>query len=143
MNRENLQQIYINHYVNGVFDNESSVSISIEDIPAEDYNDSIQVHYSTLSAKGDSVLSCSRSEEFVLRSYKLPSSILNKNEVRLTSKGESFSHQGFDFSLITDAPRIEQGASYLFLISSDYLTLRDSDVRGSLRECLNLNQIKH
>ena len=132
MNRENLQQIYINHYVNGVFDNESSVSISIEDIPTEDYNDSIQVHYSTLSAKGDSVLSCSRSEEFVLRSYKLPSNILSKNEVRLTSKGESFSHQGFDFSLITDAPRIEQGSSYLFLISSDYLTLRDSDVRGSL-----------
>ncbi len=132
LNRNDLQQININHYINGVFDNDSSVSISIEDIPAEDYNDSIQVHYSTLSAKGNLILPCSKSEEFVLQSYKLPSSILNKNEVRLTSKGESFSHQGFDFSLITDAPRIEHGISYLFLISSDYLTSRDSDVRGNL-----------
>lgn len=132
LNRDNLQQININHYVNGVLDSDSSVSISVEDIPEEDYNEKIDVHYSTLSDKGDSVISCSKTEEFIIRSYKLHSAVLPKNEVRLTSKGESFSHQGFDFSLITEAPRIENGISYLFIISSDYLTSKDSDVRGSL-----------
>lgn len=132
MNRDNLQKICINHYINGVLDTETSSSITAEDIPTEDYNDKINVHYSALSTKGDSTVRCAKTEEFILSSYKLPSNILAKNEVRLTSKGESFPHQGFDFSLITETPRIEQGFSLLFLISSNYLTSIDPDVRGTL-----------
>lgn len=71
-------------------------------------------------------------EKFEIRGYKLPSSILPKNEVRLTSKGESFATPGCDFALITEAPRIESHICFLFLISSNYLTQKDSDVRGNL-----------
>ncbi|MFQ9854701.1 MAG: hypothetical protein ACLRXN_19965 [Bacteroides caccae] len=132
LNRDNLQNIFIDHYINGIFDEKSSSKITIDDIPAIDYEETIPIHYSALSDKGTSVISCSKSEDFVIRSYRLPSNILPRNEVRLTSKGEAFCHQGFNFSLITEAPRIEMGISFLFLISSDYLTSRDSDIRGNL-----------
>lgn len=132
LNRDNLQNIYIDHYVNGILDEENSLKITTDDIPTVDYEETIPIHYSTLSNKGTSVIPCSQSEDFLIRSYRLPSNILPKNEVRLTSKGEAFCHQGFNFSLITEAPRIETGISFLFLISSDYLTSRDSDIRGNL-----------
>lgn len=130
--RDNLTEIHINHFVNGVLDKEGSREITIEDIPEADYSETIRVHYSILSDRGNTVLQCSKSEEFNIRSYKLPCSILAKNEVRLTSKGESFCHQGFSFPLISDSPRVESGISYLFLISSDYLTSKDTDIRGNL-----------
>lgn len=132
MRRDNLQHIKIHHYVNGVLDLESSQEITNEDIPESDYEETVSIHYSALSEKGNSVIPCSKKEDFTIRSYKLPTSLLPKNEVRLTSKGESFNHLGFDFSLITNSPRIESGISYFFLISSDYLTGKDTDIRGSL-----------
>lgn len=132
MRRDNLQKISVHHYVNGVYDKETSVDITVDDIPEADYEETIPIHYSMLSEKGSSVVSCSKKEDFTIRSYKFSSSLLPKNEVRLTSKGESFNHLGFDFSLITNSPRIESGISYLFLISSEYLTAKDTDTRGSL-----------
>lgn len=114
LNRDNLQNIYIDHYVNGIFDEENSSKITTDDIPTVDYEETVPIHYSTLSNKGTSVIKCSQSEDFVIRSYRLPSNILPRNEVRLTSKGEAFCHQGFNFSLITEAPRIETGISFLF-----------------------------
>lgn len=132
LGRDNLPSIRINHYVNGVFDKENSREITIEDVPEADYKDTIKVHYSILSEKGNSVMQCARTEEFIIRSYKLPYSIMQKNEVRLTSKGESFCYQGFNFPLVTESPRIESGISLLFLISSNYLTSKDTDIRGNL-----------
>lgn len=132
LGRDNLPSIHINHYVNGAFDKDSSREITIEDVPEADYEDNIKIHYSTLSEKGNSVMPCARTEDFIIRSYKLPYSIMSKNEVRLTSKGESFCYPGFNFPLITESPRIETGVSLLFLISSNYLTSKDTDIRGSL-----------
>ena len=132
LGRDNLPSIRINHYVNGAFDKENSREITIEDVPEADYKDIIKVHYSILSEKGNSVMQCARTEDFIIRSYKLPYSIMQKNEVRLTSKGESFCYQGFNFPLVTESPRIESGVSLLFLISSNYLTSKDTDIRGNL-----------
>ena len=130
--RDNLPAIHINHYVNGAFDKDGSCDITIDDGPTADYEDTVKVHYSILSDKGNSVIPCSKTEDFIIRSYKLPYSILSKNEVRLTSKGESFCYQGFNFPLVSESPRIESGISYLFLISSEYLTSKDTDIRGNL-----------
>lgn len=90
LNRDNLQNIYIDHYVNGIFDEENSSKITTDDIPTVDYEETVPIHYSTLSNKGTSVIKCSQSEDFVIRSYRLPSNILPRNEVRLTSKGKLF-----------------------------------------------------
>lgn len=132
LEREYINEIQINHYVNEVFDCDGSVAITIDDIPTPDYEDAFDIHYSILGEKGKSIDTCTDTEIFEIRSYKLPSSILSKNEVRLTSKGESFSTSGCDFALITEAPRIEPHTCFLFLISSNYLTQKDSDVRGNL-----------
>ena len=132
LEREHLNKIQINHYVNEAFDNEGSAAITIDDIPTPDYEDSFDIHYSILGEKGKSIDVCMDTEKFETRGYKLPSSILSKNEVRLTSKGESFATPGCDFALITEAPRIESHICFLFLISSNYLTQKDSDVRGNL-----------
>lgn len=132
LERDNFRVVNINHYVNEAYDSANSVAIEPNDIPAPDYEDTFHIHYSILGDKGKSIETCSATEKFELRGYKLPSSILSKNEVRLTSKGESFPISGCDFALITEAPRIEPHTSFLFLISSDYLTNKDSDVRGNL-----------
>lgn len=91
LNRDNLQKIYIDHYINGILDKEKSTQITTEDVPVADYEEIIPIHYSVLSEKGTAVIPCSKSENFVIRSYRLSSNILTRNEVRLTSKGEFLS----------------------------------------------------
>ena len=132
INRDNLQVITIKEYVNGVPDETKTQTISPSDIPTADYEDTVTIHYSCLAEKGKEILPCSQTEDFKISTYYLPSSILRKNEVRLTSKGESFSGEGFDFSLISEAPHIIEGKSLLVLVASDYLTSKDTDVRGKL-----------
>ena len=132
LQRDNINKIHINRFINTILVDENSALITIDDIPIPDYEDSFDIHYSVLSDKGASIDTCTDTEKFDIRGYKLPSSILSKNEVRLTSKGESFTSPGCDFALITEAPKIEPHMSFLFLISSDYLTSKDSDVRGNL-----------
>ena len=132
INRENLQRIEFHLKINDVCDNSKTETITVEDIPQADYHDEFNVNYSVINEKGTGVDLCSDSETFVVDAYFLPPSILNKTEVRLTSKGESFPATGFNFSLITEAPRIDNDKNTLFLISSDYLTDRDTDIRGNL-----------
>lgn len=130
--RASIGSININHYIGDVFDSNTSETITSNDIPSPDYQEAFNINYSVLLEKGKGIGKSSEVESFEVNAYKLPSSILPRNEVRLTSKGESFIANGCDFALITESPKIEPHISYLFLISSDYLTNRDTDVRGNL-----------
>ena len=132
INRDNLQRLEFHLSINDVLDESKTATITMEDIPQADYHDEFDVNYSTLNEKGTGVDLCSDSETFMVDAYFLPPSILNKTEIRLTSKGESFPATEFNFSLITEAPRIDNEKNALFLISSDYLTARDTDIRGNL-----------
>lgn len=132
INRENLQSIEFRQYINDIYDNSETKTITIDDIPEADYHDEFDINYSTLNIKGTDIEKCSDSEKFTIDAYFLPPSILNKTEIRLTSKGESFPATGFNFSLITEAPRIDKEKNTLFLISSTYLTDSDTDIRGNL-----------
>lgn len=132
INRENLQNIEFRLCINDVFDESKTETITTDEIPQADYHDEFDVNYSVLNEKGTGIDRCVDSEKFIVDTYFLPPSILNKTEVRLTSKGESFPATGFNFSLITEAPRINKGKNALFLISSDYLTVRDTDIRGNI-----------
>lgn len=132
INRENLQNIEFRLCINDVFDESKTETITKDEIPQADYHDEFDVNYSILNEKGTGIDRCVDSEKFIVDTYFLPPSILNKTEVRLTSKGESFPATGFNFSLITEAPRIDKGKNALFLISSDYLTVRDTDIRGNI-----------
>lgn len=131
LNRDNLQQINEEYYINSICDKDSVQVITGKDIPQPDYTDSVQVNYSKISVDGNTIIKTPNTEEFIINSYSLPCSIQKRNEVKLTSKNETVEVSGIDFSIIKDSPKINN--SYLlFLISSSYLTQQDSDLRGQL-----------
>lgn len=131
LNRDNLQQIKLEYYINSICDKDSVQVITRKDIPQPDYTDSVQVNYSKISVDGNTIIKTPNTEEFIINSYSLPCSIQKRNEVKLTSKNETVEVSGIDFSIIKDSPKINN--SYLlFLISSSYLTQQDSDLRGQL-----------
>lgn len=131
LNRDNLQQIKLEYYINSICDKDSVQVITGKDIPQPDYTDSVQVNYSKISVDGNTIIKTPNTEEFIINSYSLPCSIQERNEVKLTSKNETVEVSGIDFSIIKDSPKINN--SYLlFLISSSYLTQQDSDLRGQL-----------
>lgn len=131
LNRDNLQQIKLEYYINSICDKDSVKVITGKDIPQPDYTDSVQVNYSKISVDGNTIIKTPNTEEFIINSYSLPCSIQKRNEVKLTSKNETVEVSGIDFSIIKDSPKINN--SYLlFLISSSYLTQQDSDLRGQL-----------
>lgn len=131
LNRDNLQQIKLEYYINSICDKDSVQAITGKDIPQPDYTDSVQVNYSKISVDGNTIIKTPNTEEFIINSYSLPCSIQKRNEVKLTSKNETVEVSGIDFSIIKDSPKINN--SYLlFLISSSYLTQQDSDLRGQL-----------
>ena len=131
LNRDNLQQIKLEYYINSICDKDSVQVITGKDIPQPDYTDSVQVNYSKISVDGNTIIKTPNTEEFIIYSYSLPCSIQKRNEVKLTSKNETVEVSGIDFSIIKDSPKINN--SYLlFLISSSYLTQQDSDLRGQL-----------
>ena len=131
LNRDNLQQIKLEYYINSICDKDSVQVITGKDIPQPDYTDSVQVNYSKISVDGNTIIKTPNTEEFRINSYSLPCSIQKRNEVKLTSKNETVEVSGIDFSIIKDSPKINN--SYLlFLISSSYLTQQDSDLRGQL-----------
>lgn len=131
LNRDNLQQIKLEYYINSICDKDSVQVITGKDIPQPDYTDSVQVNYSKISVDGNTIIKTPNTEEFIINSYSLPCSIQKRNEVKLTSKNETVEVSGIDFSIIKDSPKINN--SYLlFLISSSYLTQQDSDLREQL-----------
>ena len=131
LNRDNLQQIKLECYINSIHNKDSDQIITGKDIPQPDYTDSVQVNYSKISVDGNTIIKTPNTEEFIINSYSLPCSIQKRNEVKLTSKNETVEVSCIDFSLIKDSPKINN--SYLlFLISSSYLTQQDSDLRGQL-----------
>ena len=141
LNRDNLQQIKLECYINSIHNKDSDQIITGKDIPQPDYTDSVQVNYSKISVDGNTIIKTPNTEEFIINSYSLPCSIQKRNEVKLTSKNETVEVSGIDFSLIKDSPKINN--SYLlFLISSSYLTQQDSDLRGQLAIYLRKDFLK-
>lgn len=132
LNKGCIPKFHISSYINEVEDADSLRTLTAADIPDPDFDNSITIPFSTLSDDGKSIIKLSNQKaDFRIQSFPLPYSVITKNEVKLTSKGESVDSAKFDFNLIREAPRI--GDSYmLFLISSDYLTQHDQDERGKL-----------
>lgn len=120
--------------MNEVLDSSSSKSISADDIPEPEFQRDFEISYSTYSNDGKSIIPLSgKKEKFTVQSFALPNEVLPKNEVKLTSKGESVDSQKFDFNIVREAPRLSEKSYLLFLVSSKYLTDHDQDERGKLK----------
>ena len=83
LNRDNLQQIKLECYINSIHNKDSDQIITGKDIPQPDYTDSVQVNYSKISVDGNTIIKTPNTEEFIINSYSLPCSIQKRNEVKL------------------------------------------------------------
>lgn len=133
LTKDSMPTFTINKYVNEVLDTESQETLSSEDIPLPSFHKEVELYYSAASDDKKTIIPIKgKKVKFTIQSFGLPYEVISKNEIYLTSKGETVDTSKFDFELIKEAPRL--GDSFmLFLISSDYLTSHDQDERGKLR----------
>ena len=131
LSKDNMQNIGIEFYVNGVHDTTKDKTISEQNIPDVDYHDEVEVHYKIMNETGDGFVEQKELETFEIDSFLLPSSVQKRNEIKLTSKNETVEAANVDFSFVGKA-RIKEGKNMLCLISSSFLTNQDTDLRGNL-----------
>lgn len=131
INKGNVQNIVIERYIHGAHAEEEDQLIEDNDIPDVDYHDEVNVHYKKANSTHDALIKQKETETFTINSYLLPSSVQKRNEVKLTSKNETVDVDNVDFSFVSRA-KIRNGKNMLCLISSDFLTNQDTDLRGKL-----------
>ena len=124
-NRANLPQINIKIVVD---DNvKTDLEIKSDDIPIPDQEKPIDVYYSKVN--GSSIEKTSKKETLNLKAFKINQNELDKNALKLISKGEVAKDINLENLLPTD--QIENNR-YLFLLSGEYIDNRDSDTRGEI-----------
>ena len=122
--------IYFREYVMEVEDESAVRSITNDDIPKHEYSIPFKVKFTKYTRTGQYVKT-SKTADFTLQSFKLPVKTQRSNEVKVMSKGEAVSGSGMRFPLVANAPKIDD-CYRLFLLSSSYLTGKDTDQRGQL-----------
>lgn len=122
--------IHFREFIMEVEDECAAHSITNDDIPKHEYSIPFKVKYTKYTRTGQHVKT-SRTEDFTLQSFKLPIKTQRSNEVKVMSKGEAVSGSGMRFPLVANAPKIDE-CYRLFLLSSSYLTSKDTDQRGQL-----------
>ena len=132
INKGNVQDIRIERHIYGNLVEDETRFIEDSDIPDVDYHDEVEVPYKAINDTLDGFIKIKESETFKIDSYLLPSNVQKKNEIKLTSKNETIDADNVDFSFVERA-KVSEGKNMLCLISSDYLTNQDTDVRGKLQ----------
>lgn len=123
-NRDFLPQIEIIRVLGEV---EEKDTIQSKDVPEIYSNLRLDVPYSR--KQEGRIIRTDRNEQFRIKSFVLPESRLEKNELVFVSKGEAA--KSCDLTSVSKKETIA-GNRYLFLLSGDYLDRRDADARGSL-----------
>lgn len=131
INKGNVQNIAIERYIYGAHVEDEDQFIEDADIPDVDYHDEVKVHYKKANITRDGLIKQKETETFTIDSYLLPSSVQKRNEIKLTSKNETVDVDNVDFSFVSRA-KINEGKNMLCLVSSDFLTNQDTDLRGKL-----------
>ena len=129
VNRENLPQIKITHYIDDKIDHQAF--IQSQDIPPIDKSIHKNIFYYSILSDGKSFEKIDKLETFNLFAFKIDKQLLEKNAIKFTSKGEIVSGTPIDLEILLEEDNID-GSRYLFLISSTYLDSKDSDTRGFL-----------
>jgi hypothetical protein len=128
--KERMPQMTVTRIiVDGKSDTSDRLSIEGKDVPSPATDEEIDVNYSKMG-DNNAVEPSAKTERFQMRSFVLPSSELDKNEIHLVSKGETA--QSFPFYDLRPDETIK-GRRYMVLLSGDYIDNNDSDTRGNLR----------
>lgn len=139
-NKSNLPEIEIKFYVQSKLKDESSISQT--DIPSIDKQEKIVLPYSRISASGKSIEKTERTEEFIIDAFKIEKNILKENKLNLVSKGEIVEECGVKLESLAEKDNIN-GNKFVFLVASNYIDERDTNLRGELNIPTKENISKH
>lgn len=128
-NRTNLPKIKIDFFVHAELKADST--ITEQDIPKIEKSDELKLNYSSIPATGKTIQKSDKEEKFIIDSFKVMSDILKENKLSLTSKGEIVEESGICLQNLANNDNVK-GFKYLFLVSSDYIDARDTNMRGIL-----------
>lgn len=126
-NKNRLPKIIIEFFVQSELKSKSTISIS--DIPNVDKAQTISLKYSKKNNSG--IEKINKTENFTIDAFKIPKALLKENKLNLVSKGEVIEESDITLDSLAATDNIN-GNKYLFLISSEYIDSRDTNVRGLL-----------
>lgn len=128
-NRTSLPEIKILFFVHAVLKDEQTISET--DIPQIEKTEKIKLHYSKIPATGKGIDKSDKEEEFTIDAFRIKSDLLKENNLNLISKGEIVEESGITLQSLANNDSVK-GYKYLFLVSSDYIDARDTNLRGVL-----------
>lgn len=123
-------EVHFREYIFDVHNKQADCHITNADIPKHEFLSTFDVKYTKLERSGKFV-KMAKKETFTLQSFKLPLKIQKSNEVLVMSKGEAVGNSGLHFPLVANSPKVDD-CYRLFLLSSNYFTRKDTDLRGNL-----------
>ena len=126
-NRTNLPSIKIELYIDSSLVNEAIISEN--DIPNIDQQHTTHIPYYRKTKKG--IEQTDKQEDFTITAFKIPKHLLKENKLNLVSKGEVIQDSDIRLEHIGAHDSVE-GNKYLFLVSSNYIDDRDTNLRGEL-----------
>lgn len=128
-NENSLPKIHIKYYEQSELKGETNVTKS--DIPKIEKTDFINLSYSKIPAIGNKIEKTEKIEKFTIDSFKIKKELLKSNDLKLVSKGEIIEDSNVSLSSLAENDNIK-GFKFLFLISSEYIDSRDTNLRGVL-----------
>lgn len=128
-NVNSLPKIKIKYYLDGSLIEESEITKN--DIPSIDKTDNIKLQYSKVADTGRGFQKIEKDESFTIDAFKIKKEILKSNNLKLTSKGEIIEESNVDLQSLAENDNVK-GYKYLFLVSSNYIDNRDTNIRGIL-----------
>lgn len=126
-NKGRLPKIKIEFYVQSKLKNKSTISQT--DIPSIDKTKPIQLQYSKKGSAG--IEKVDKTEDFTIDAFKISKNLLRENKLNLVSKGEVIEESEVNLESLAGNDNVK-GNKYLFLVSSNYIDARDTNLRGVL-----------
>jgi hypothetical protein len=126
-NKNNLPKIQIEHFVQSKL--KGQTSITKIDIPNSDKSKTLKLSYTKKTKSGFE--KTDKTDNFIIDAFKIPKTLLKDNKLNLVSKGEVIEESDVVLESLSKGDVIN-GNKYLFLVSSDYIDSKDSNLRGIL-----------
>lgn len=128
-NANSLPKIKIKYYLDGSLIDE--VEIKKNDIPKIDKTDNLKLQFSKVDDTGKGFQKIEKFEDFTIDAFKIKKEFLKSNDLKLTSKGEIIEESIVNLESLAENDNVK-GFKYLFLVSSNYIDSRDTNIRGVL-----------
>jgi len=138
--RSSLPQISISFCQNGKVISEDEILLDDIPHPSRNEDDYIEIPLCNMSSDMKRIVPCDETVRINIKSYKLQSQQLPKNEIKVTCKGEVIDSVKVKIPCLPATLNIA-GCHFLFLLSSEYFDNHVDETRSSL-EILTKTEFK-